>query len=171
MNDLTRKKAQPNMTVLSQTYKAVQVTKPGQLELVERAVIDPAAGQVKIRVEACGVCHTDTYTVEGGFPGLTFPRVPGHEVIGRIEAIGPGVPEKLEEGQRVGVGYMGGHCGHCKYCRRGDFVHCQNQPISGVHSDGGYAEIMIALSSGLVAIPDDLAPADAAPLLCRNDDV
>ena len=107
------------------------------------------------------------YTVEGGFPGLTFPRVPGHEVIGKIEAVGPGV-QGWKEGQRVGVGYMGGHCGHCERCRRGDFVNCQNQPISGVHSDGGYAEMMIAQASGLVAIPDDLLSTEAAPLLCAG---
>jgi len=152
---------------MSQTYKAVQVTKPGKLEVVERATIDPAFGQVRIRVEACGVCHTDALTVEGGFPGLTFPRVPGHEVIGKIEAIGPGV-QGWKEGQRAGVGYMGGHCGRCENCRRGDFVNCRNQPISGVHSDGGYAEMMIAQESGLVAIPDDLPPTEAAPLLCAG---
>jgi len=149
------------------TYKAVQVTKPGKLEVVERAIIEPSFGQVRIRVEACGVCHTDAYTVEGGFPGLTFPRVPGHEVIGKIEAMGSGV-QGWKEGQRVGVGYMGGHCGYCEYCRRGDFVNCQNQPISGTHTDGGYAEMMIAQANGLVAIPDDLPSTEAAPLLCAG---
>ena len=163
---------------MSRTYKAVQATQPGKLEVVARAIIEPAFGQVRIRVEACGVCHSDALTVEGGFPGLTFPRVPGHEVIGKIEAIGPGVPvlrsstaeggQGWKEGQRVGVGFMGGHCGHCENCRRGDFVNCQNQPISGVHSDGGYAELMIAQASGLVAIPDDLLSTEAAPLLCAG---
>ena len=152
---------------MSRTYKAVQVTKPGKLEVVERAIVEPAFGQVRIRVEACGVCHTDAYTVEGGFPGLTLPRVPGHEVIGKIEALGPGV-QTWKEGQRVGVGYMGGYCGHCERCRRGDFVNCQNQPISGCHSDGGYAEMMIAQVTGLVAIPDDLLSTEAAPLLCAG---
>jgi D-arabinose 1-dehydrogenase-like Zn-dependent alcohol dehydrogenase len=128
---------------MNRTYKAVQVTQPGKLEVVERAVVEPAFGQVRIRVEACGVCHTDALTVEGGFPGLTYPRVPGHEAIGRIDAIGSGV-QGWKEGQRVGVGYMGGHCGYCENCRRGDFVNCQNQPISGTSTDGGYAEIMIA---------------------------
>src|SRR6266581_3257749 len=153
---------------MSRTYKAVQVTKPGKpgkLEVVERAIIEPAFGQVRIRVEACGVCHSDALSVEGGFPGLTYPRVPGHEVIGKIEAIGPGV-QGWKEGQRVGVGFMGGHCGHCESCRRGDFVNCQNQPISGVHSDGGYAEMMIAQASGLGAILDDLLSTEAAPPLC-----
>src|SRR2546425_5324994 len=152
---------------MSRTYKAVQATQPGKLEIVEREIIEPAFGQVRIRVEACGVCHSDALTVEGGFPGLAYPRVLGHEVIGKIEAIGPGV-QGWKEGQRVGVGYMGGHCGHCQYCRRGDFVNCQNQPISGVHRDGGYAEIMIAQASGLAAIPDDFAPTEAAPLLCAG---
>ena len=152
---------------MSRTYKAVQVTKPGNLEVVERPLVEPAFGQVRIHVEACGICHTDAFTIEGGFPVITYPRVPGHEVIGRIEAVGPGV-QGWKEGQRVGVGYMGGHCGHCEYCRRGDFVNCQNQPISGFHSDGGYAEMMIAQASGLAAIPDDLLPTEAAPLLCAG---
>jgi len=152
---------------MSRTYKAVQATQPGKLEVVERAMIEPAFGQVRIRVEACGVCHSDALTVEGGFPGLTFPRVPGHEVIGKIEARGPGV-QGWKEGQRVGVGFMGGHCGHCENCRRGDFVNCQHQPISGAHSDGGYAEMMIAQASGIAAIPDDLLSTEAAPLLCAG---
>jgi D-arabinose 1-dehydrogenase-like Zn-dependent alcohol dehydrogenase len=137
------------------------------LELVERVIVEPAFGQVRIRVEACGVCHTDAYTVEGGFPGLTLPRVPGHEVIGKIETLGSGV-QGWKEGQRVGVGYMGGYCGHCERCRRGDFVNCQNQPISGCHTDGGYAEMMIAQATGLVAIPDNLLSTEAAPLLCAG---
>ena len=152
---------------MSRTYKAVQVTKPGTLELVEKPIVEPAFGQVRIRVEACGVCHTDAITVEGGFPGVTYPRVPGHEVIGKIDAVGPGV-QVWKEGQRVGVGYMGGHCGYCENCRRGDFVNCQNQPLSGQSSDGGYAEMMIAKASGLAAIPDDLLSTEAAPLLCAG---
>jgi D-arabinose 1-dehydrogenase-like Zn-dependent alcohol dehydrogenase len=152
---------------MSRTYKAVQVTQPGKFEVVERSIIEPDFGQVRIRVEACGVCHTDALTVEGGFPGLTYPRVPGHEVIGKVEAIGSGV-QGWKEGQRVGVGYMGGHCGYCENCRRGDFVNCQNQPISGTSTDGGYAEMMIAQASGLVAIPDDLLSTEAAPLLCAG---
>ena len=152
---------------MSRTYQAVPAAQPGKLEVVERSIVEPAFGEVRIRVEACGVCHSDAITVEGGFPGLTYPRVPGHEVIGKIEAIGPGV-QGWKEGQRVGVGFMGGHCGHCENCRRGDFVNCQNQPISGVHSDGGYAEMMIAQASGLAVIPDDLIPTEAAPLLCAG---
>jgi D-arabinose 1-dehydrogenase-like Zn-dependent alcohol dehydrogenase len=152
---------------MNRTYKAAQVTQPGKLEVVERTMVEPGFGQVRIRVEACGVCHTDALTVEGGFPGLTYPRVPGHEVIGKIEAIGSGV-HGWKEGQRVGVGYMGGHCGYCGNCRRGDFVNCRNQPISGTSTDGGYAEIMIAQASGLVSIPDDLLSTEAAPLLCAG---
>jgi len=160
-------KAKNKRKHMSRTYKAVQVTQPGKLEVVERSIIKPDFGQVRIRVEACGVCHTDALTVEGGFPGLTFPRVPGHEVIGKIEAIGPGV-QGWKEGQRVGVGFMGGHCGYCPSCRRGDFVNCQNQPVSGTSTDGGYAEMMIAQASGLAAIPDILLPTEAAPLLCAG---
>src|SRR5258707_10777782 len=152
---------------MNRTYRAVQVTQPGKLEVVERTLVEPSFGQVRIKVEACGVCHTDALTVEGGMPGQTYPRVPGHEAIGTIEAVGPGV-QGWKTGQRVGVGYMGGHCGYCKSCRRGDFVNCQNQPISGVHSDGGYAEMIIAQASGLAAIPDDLLPTEAAPLLCAG---
>jgi len=130
-------------------------------------MVEPAFGEVRIRIEACGVCHTDAITVEGGFPGVTYPRVPGHEVIGKIDAVGPGV-QVWKEGQRVGVGYMGGHCGYCENCRRGDFVNCQNQPLSGQSTDGGYAEMMIARASGLSAIPDDLVSTEAAPLLCAG---
>jgi D-arabinose 1-dehydrogenase-like Zn-dependent alcohol dehydrogenase len=152
----------------SQTYRAIQVSKPKELELVERAVIEPPPGKVRIRVEACGVCHSDAATVEGGvFPGMIYPRVPGHEAVGKIDAVGEGVLD-WKVGQRVGVGFLGGHCGQCKLCRRGDFVNCQRQPFSGIHYDGGYAEVMIASQSGLAAIPDELSSADAAPLLCAG---
>jgi propanol-preferring alcohol dehydrogenase len=115
---------------------------------------EPPPGSVRIRVEACGVCHSDVLTVEGVGPGLTFPRVPGHEVVGRIDAIG-GAVDRWRPGQRVGVGFLGGYCGHCEPCRRGDFVNCQNQAVSGLHTDGGYAEVMIANERGLVAVPMD----------------
>jgi propanol-preferring alcohol dehydrogenase len=131
----------------AQTYRAVQVAEPKKLELVHRPILKPPAGKVRIRVEACGICHTDSFTVEGLFPGLTFPRVPGHEVVGKIDALGEGVAG-WTIGQRVGVGFLGGHCGVCNLCRRGDFVNCTHQPISGVHYDGGYAESMIAIPSG-----------------------
>src|SRR5882724_11965289 len=152
---------------MSDTYKAVEVTTPGTLRVVERQVREPGAGQVRIRVEACGVCHTDAATVEGIFPGLTFPRVPGHEVVGRIEAIGPGV-SRWGIGQRVGVGFFGGEDGTCEPCRRGDSVNCQNPVYPGITTDGGYAEVMIAEARGLASIPDALTPAEAAPLLCAG---
>jgi alcohol dehydrogenase, propanol-preferring len=149
------------------TYRAVQVTSPGKMELVQRPFVDPAAGRVRLRVEACGICHTDSVTMDGLMPGIGFPRVPGHEVVGTIDALGEGV-SGWKIGQRVGVGFLGGHCGVCTSCRRGDFVNCSNQPISGAHSDGGYAESMIAIPSGLVSIPDELSSTNAAPLLCAG---
>src|SRR5258708_4251219 len=149
------------------TYRAVQINSPGKMELGQRQLLDPAAGRVRLRVEACGICHTDSVTMDGLIPGIAYPRVPGHEVVGTIDAVGEGV-SGWKIGQRVGVGFLGGHCGVCTPCRRGDFVNCANQPISGVHSDGGYAESMMAIPSGLVAIPDELSSADAAPLLCAG---
>jgi len=152
---------------MKRTYRAVQVTKPGNLEVVEREVTTPGPGQVRIRVEACGVCHSDVLTVEGADPNIRYPRVPGHEVIGKIDALGEGV-SLWKVGQLVGVGFLAGYCGHCTPCREGDFVNCQNQPVSGVASDGGYAEVMIANAHALAAVPDALAPAEAAPLLCAG---
>jgi propanol-preferring alcohol dehydrogenase len=149
------------------TYRAVQVSKPGRLEVVEREVTAPPPGKVRIRVEACGVCHSDVLTVEGLSPDVRYPRVPGHEVVGKIDALGEGV-SAWKLGQRVGVGFLAGHCGHCTPCRGGDFVNCQNQAISGVADDGGYAEVMIADERALAAVPAELAPADAAPLLCAG---
>jgi D-arabinose 1-dehydrogenase-like Zn-dependent alcohol dehydrogenase len=137
------------------------------MDVVQRPLIDPPTGRVRLRVEACGICHTDSVTMDGLIPGIAYPRVPGHEVVGRIDALGEGV-SGWKIGQRVGVGFLGGHCGVCTPCRRGDFVNCTNQPISGVHHDGGYAESMIAIPSGLASIPDDLGSADAAPLLCAG---
>jgi len=152
---------------MKRTYRAVQVTKPGNLEVVEREVTTPGPGQVRIRVEACGVCHSDVLTVEGADPNIRYPRVPGHEVVGKIAALGEGV-SLWKVGQRVGVGFLAGYCGHCTPCREGDFVNCQNQPVSGVASDGGYAEVIIANAHALAAVPDTLAPAEAAPLLCAG---
>lgn len=149
------------------TYRAVQISSPGKFELVTRPLVDPPAGKVRIRVEACGICHSDVATVDGILPGITFPRVPGHEVVGKIDVLGQGV-SGWKIGQRVGVGFLGGHCGQCQSCRRGDFVNCSNQPVSGAHFDGGYAESMIAIPSGLVAIPDGLSSVEAAPLLCAG---
>jgi propanol-preferring alcohol dehydrogenase len=149
------------------TYKAVEVYEPGKLRVVERQVSEPGAGQVRIRVEACGICHTDAATVTGTYPGLNLPRVPGHEVVGRIEALGSGV-SKWKIGQRVGIGFFGGEDGVCESCRRGDIVNCQNPVTPGVTVDGGYAEVMIAEARGIASIPEELSSADAAPLLCAG---
>jgi propanol-preferring alcohol dehydrogenase len=148
------------------TYTAVQAIGPGQLELTQKPFVDPGPGQVRLRVEACGVCHSDAATVEGAFP-IQWPRVPGHEAVGVIDAIGNSV-EGWTLGQRVGVGFLGGSCGHCAECRGGDLVNCRNQEFTGIHHDGGYAQYMLARASGLVSIPDDLASEDAAPLLCAG---
>lgn len=147
--------------------KVAQVTRPELLEIVERDVPEPRVRQVRIKVEACGVCHSDVFTVAGAFPGIEYPRVPGHEVVGTIDAIGPDVPE-WRVGMRVGVGWHGGHCGHCDSCRRGDFITCREGQIPGISYDGGYAEYMVAPFEALASIPDDLAADEAAPLLCAG---
>ncbi|WP_210493224.1 alcohol dehydrogenase [Patulibacter sp. SYSU D01012] len=150
------------------TTRAVQVAGPGQgLELVERELREPGAGEVRVRVEACGVCHSDAFTVEGGMPGIAYPRVPGHEIAGTIDAVGADVVP-WTAGQRVGVGWFGGHCGHCDPCRRGDLISCENGLVPGIAYDGGYADHVIVPQSALAAIPDELAAADAAPLLCAG---
>ncbi len=148
------------------TYRAVHAVGPGRLELTEKPLIEPQAGHVRIRVEACGICHTDGATVEGTAP-IAWPRVPGHEVVGRIDRLGDGV-EGWRIGQRVGVGFLGGSCGRCAPCRAGDLVNCRQQAFTGVHHDGGFAEVMIAKASGLMSIPDALTSVDAAPLLCAG---
>src|SRR6266542_3573300 len=149
---------------MKNTYKAVEVSAPGMLRVVERQVSEPGAGQVRIRVEACGICHTDAATVMGIYPGLTLPRVPGHEVVGRIEALGSGV-SRWKIGQRGGVGLIAGEDGVCEPCRRGDTVNCQNPVVSGVTADGGYAEVMIAEARAIASVPDELTSVEAAPLL------
>src|SRR6201981_1869153 len=148
------------------SYRAVQASKPGRLEVVERELTAPPPGKVRLRGEGGGVCHSDSGTVEALFP-IQWPRVPGHELVGRIDALGSGV-QGWAVGQRVGVGFLGGSCGYCEFCRSGDLVNCRNQEYTGIHHDGGYAEVMIAKASGLVSIPDDLASAGAAPLLCAG---
>jgi propanol-preferring alcohol dehydrogenase len=148
------------------TYQAVQAVAPGRLELVRKPIRDPGPGEVRIRVEACGVCHSDAGTVEGQFP-IDWPRVPGHEAVGRIDALGADV-QGWVVGQRVGIGFLGGFCGYCEFCREGDLVNCRNQEFTGIHRDGGYAEMLIARASGLMSIPDDLSSVDAAPLLCAG---
>jgi D-arabinose 1-dehydrogenase-like Zn-dependent alcohol dehydrogenase len=148
--------------------RAVQVAAPGgAFELVQRDVPEPGAGQVRIKVEACGICHSDSLTKLGAFPGIRFPRVPGHEVVGLIDAVGAGVPE-WQAGQRVGVGWHGSHCGYCASCRRGDFVTCVRGQIPGISYDGGYADYMIAPFEALALVPSELKAADAAPLLCAG---
>jgi D-arabinose 1-dehydrogenase-like Zn-dependent alcohol dehydrogenase len=148
--------------------RAVQVTEPGgAFELVEREIPEPGRGEVRVQVQACGVCHSDSYAKEGGFPGVTYPLVPGHEVAGVVDAVGEGI-SWWEVGQRVGVGWFGGNCGHCEPCRRGDFITCENSDIPGVTMDGGYADHLVVPASALALIPDDLGAEDAAPLLCAG---
>ena len=149
--------------------RLVQVTRPnGPLEMVEREIPEPGAGQVRIKVEACGICHSDSMTKEGLWPGIQYPRVPGHEIAGVVDAVGAAVAG-WKEGQRVGVGWHGGHCGYCDSCRRGDFVTCQVAPqVPGIAYDGGYAEYMIAPASALAGIPEGLSAVDAGPLMCAG---
>jgi D-arabinose 1-dehydrogenase-like Zn-dependent alcohol dehydrogenase len=152
------------------TMRAVQVTRPGgPLELVERPIPEPGPGSVRIRVQACGICHSDSVTKEGLFPGIQYPRVPGHEVIGMIEAVGEGVPPRWATGQKVGVGWHAWHCGYCDPCRRGDFFACQTGvKVTGISLDGGYADYMIAPWTALALAPADLSAADCAPLTCAG---
>jgi len=148
--------------------KVAQISKPkGDFEIVEREVPAPGVGQVRIRIQACGVCHSDVFTKEGLWPGLQFPRVPGHEVAGIIDETGSGVTA-WKTGQRVGVGWHGGQDNTCRQCRRGDFRNCENLKIPGISYDGGYQQYMIAPVEALVPIPDILKDADAAPLLCAG---
>jgi D-arabinose 1-dehydrogenase-like Zn-dependent alcohol dehydrogenase len=148
--------------------KVAQVPKPGaDFEIVEREIPKPSAGEVRIKVQACGVCHSDALTKEGAWPGIQYPRVPGHEVAGIIDELGSGISE-WQEGQRVGVGWHGGHDGTCLECRRGDFRNCRNLKIPGISYDGGYQEYMVAPVEALVAIPESLSDTEAAPLLCAG---
>jgi D-arabinose 1-dehydrogenase-like Zn-dependent alcohol dehydrogenase len=150
------------------TMKAVQISKPGgNFELVERPIPEPGRGQVRIKVEACGICHSDALVKEGRWPGLQYPRVPGHEIAGRIDAVGAEVT-LWKPGQRVGVGWHGGHCFQCENCRRGDFILCKNQTITAIHVDGGYQEYALARAEAVAAMPDDLPGDEAAPLLCAG---
>jgi D-arabinose 1-dehydrogenase-like Zn-dependent alcohol dehydrogenase len=148
--------------------KAVQISKPGgNFEVVERPVPQPDRGQVRIKVEACGICHSDTLVKEGLLPGIQYPRVPGHEIAGHIDAVGPDVT-LWKPGQRVGVGWHGGHCFICERCRSGDFINCKVEKITAIHFDGGYAEYMIAPAEAVALMPDDLPADEAAPLLCAG---
>src|SRR5205814_2960785 len=148
--------------------KVAQVPKAGaDFEIVEREIPQPGPGQVRIRVQACGVCHSDMLTKEGLWPGIVYPRVPGHEVAGLIDEAGPGVTQ-WTKGQRVGVGWHGGQDGTCLACRRGDFANCANLKISGISYDGGYQEYMLAPVEALARMPESLDAAEAAPLLCAG---
>src|SRR5579864_8934706 len=148
--------------------KVAQVSKPGaDFEIVEREIPEPGAGQVRIKVQACGVCHSDVLTVEGSWPGIQFPRVPGHEVAGIIDEVGAGV-SAWKKGQRVGVGWHGGQYNTCRECRRGDFRNCRNLKVCGISYDGGYQQYMLAPVEALVSIPESLKDAEAAPLLCAG---
>ncbi|MFZ0685442.1 MAG: alcohol dehydrogenase [Terriglobales bacterium] len=150
------------------TMKAVQIPKPGaDFELVEKNIPEPARNQVRIKVEACGICHSDALVKEGHWPGIQYPRVPGHEIAGRIDAVGADVTN-WKPGQRVGVGWHGGHCFTCNPCRRGDFINCRREKITGITHDGGYQEFMVTPAEAVAAIPDDLPAAEAAPLLCAG---
>jgi alcohol dehydrogenase len=146
----------------------MQVSAPGVLELVERDTPQPGAGEVLIEVEACGLCGADAGVIEGREARSQLPRVPGHEVVGRIAALGAGVPPRWKPGHRVGVGRLGGHCNECDQCWQGRFNLCRNQPVIGSSQDGGYAEMMLVRHTGLVAIPDELDAVQAAPLLCAG---
>lgn len=149
--------------------RAVQVPRAkGAFEIVEREIPEPIPGTVRIKVQACGVCHSDSITKEGLFPGIEYPRVPGHEVVGIIDAVGSGVA-RWKPGQRVGVGWHGGHCGYCDSCGRGDFFACQTSTlVSGVSFDGGYADYMVAPAEAVSAVPEELSAVEAAPLMCAG---
>ena len=148
--------------------KAVQVSKAGAaFELVEREIPEPGLRQVRIKVEACGICHSDAFVKTGAYPGLVLPRIPGHEIAGRVDAVGSDVTA-WSPGQRVGVGWHGGHCFECNACRKGLFINCENAAITGISFDGGYAEYVVVPQAAVARIPDQLEAVDAGPLLCAG---
>ena len=150
------------------TMRVAQVSRPnGPFEIVERPIPQPGPGTVRIRVEACGICHSDSFTKDGAFAGIQYPRVPGHEVAGVIDAVGAGVTQ-WKPGQRVGVGWHGGYCSVCESCRRGDFFDCVTQQVTGITFDGGYGEFLVAPASAVARMPDDLTAVEAAPLMCAG---
>ena len=153
---------------MNRKMKAAQITKPGgDFELLERDVPEPGPGQVRVKVQACGICHSDSLVKEGLWPGLQYPRVPGHEIAGLIDALGENITA-WKKGQRVGVGWHGGHDFVCEQCRRGDFAMCINRKVTGIDFDGGYAEYMIAPAAALAAIPDELPAEEAGPFMCAG---
>lgn len=153
---------------MSETMQAVVVTEPGgDFQVVERDVPDPDPDEIRVAVGACGICHSDAYVKEGTYPGVSYPRVPGHEIAGRVDAVGDDVAE-WTPGDRVGVGWHGGHCFTCESCRRGNFLQCENGDVTGLTYDGGYAEYATIPAEAVAAVPEDLAAADAAPLLCAG---
>src|SRR6266581_3539467 len=153
---------------MNSKMKAAQISKPGgDWELIERDIPDPSTGELRVKVEACGICHSDSLVKEGLWPGLQYPRVPGHEIAGRIGEVGENVTA-WTRGQRVGVGWHGGHCFLCEQCRRGDFAMCVNRKVTGIDFDGGYAEYMIAPATALAAIPDELPAEEAGPFMCAG---
>ena len=153
---------------MSDTMRAAVVDEAGaEFEVVERAVPDPAPGEVRVAVEACGICHSDVFVTEGGYPGVSYPRIPGHEVVGYVDSVGEAV-ENWSAGDYVGAGWHGGHCFTCEPCRRGEFLNCEHAEITGLTFDGGYAEFTTVPAEALAAVPADLAAADAAPLLCAG---
>src|SRR5580692_3896849 len=149
--------------------RAIQVSRPGgPFELVERDIPDPGAGQIRIKVQACGICHSDSLIKGGQLPGITYPRIPGHEVVGIVDAVGAGVAG-WREGQRAGLGWNGGYCGYCDHCRRGQFFACQTAVyVTGVTSDGGYADYTIARAEAVARMPEELNAVEAAPLMCAG---
>jgi D-arabinose 1-dehydrogenase-like Zn-dependent alcohol dehydrogenase len=156
------------MKVVVRQMKTAQIPTPGAgFQIVEREVPEPVEGQVRIKVQACGVCHSDVLTVDGSWPGIQYPRVPGHEIVGTVDELGPDVSD-WRKGQRVGVGWHGGHDNTCRECRRGDFRNCRNLKIPGISYDGGYEQYMVAPVEALVPLPEGLSDVEAAPLLCAG---
>jgi D-arabinose 1-dehydrogenase-like Zn-dependent alcohol dehydrogenase len=153
---------------MPETMRVVQIPRAGgPFEIVQRPVPQPTANTVRVKVQACGVCHSDSLVKEGLFPGIKYPRVPGHEIVGIVDALGPDVTN-FSVGQKVGVGWHGGYCGQCIHCRRGDFFACITQQVTGLTFDGGYGEYMIAPTTALAILPDGLSPTDASPLMCAG---
>src|SRR5712671_2430672 len=157
----SRRTSMPKMRV-------VQVSRPGgPFEMVEREIPQPGPREVRVKVQACGLCHSDSLTKEGHFPGITYPRVPGHEIAGVIDAVGSEVP-RWKVGQHVGVGWLGSYCGHCESCRRGIFITCTNQRVTGITMDGGYQDYVLVPFEGLALMPEGMSPVDAGPLMCAG---